>query len=664
MASASMVGHDDSGSKHRWGESKLVYMRKGHGKGAKANPGFDATQNTAGTQGRRESGIMGNLMEANGRTDAAAAASDGSSSLSRKQVSPNNADHDHDHGGDVPKESSAMPAVRGLAGLANIESRVTIKLEGYSKQEICELRRKLTSELEQVRGTFKKLEARELQMRGCSFSAGANTSYSASHFSGNDARNNGGKEVTSEVASGGAITPKEGRRESKPMRQLSISVVENNQAASDVAEKGKRTPKVNQYYRNSEFVLGKDKFPPSESKKAKSTGNKKVAQSKLYAREIIHQGDLSAQKFPNEVYKQCISLLSKLMKQKHGWVFNSPVDAEALGLHDYHTIIKKPMDLGTVKSKLEKNLYNSPTSFAEDIRLTFSNAMTYNPEGHDVHIWAKQSLQLFEDRWKSIYGEQFENKMNSRCGSGQMPGVGANVKKFPFQDLKKNLKKSGFAGGPSPTKLKPVNYPTSRTPTGKKPKAKDPHKRDMTYEEKQKLSANLQNLPAERLELIVQIIKKRNPSLCQQDEEIEVDIDTFDTETLWELDRFVTNYKKSLSKNKKKALLAQQAKIAIEHGLTRDKCPTVGSELPKKDKKGEQGQEEVEIDDNMPPSNCPPVEIEKDSGGASRSSSSSSSSSDSGSSSSDSDSGSSSGSESDACAAQSPHSGSKMIPQD
>ena len=43
--------------------------------------------------------------------------------------------------------------------------------------------------------------------------------------------------------------------------------------------------------------------------------------------------------------KMCRQLLTKLMKHKHGWVFNKPVDAAAFGLHDYHQIIKRPMDL-------------------------------------------------------------------------------------------------------------------------------------------------------------------------------------------------------------------------------------------------------------------------------------------------------------------------------
>lgn len=35
--------------------------------------------------------------------------------------------------------------------------------------------------------------------------------------------------------------------------------------------------------------------------------------------------------------------------QTYAWPFYKPVDADSLELHDYHDIIKKPMDLGSVK---------------------------------------------------------------------------------------------------------------------------------------------------------------------------------------------------------------------------------------------------------------------------------------------------------------------------
>ncbi|WMV08656.1 hypothetical protein MTR67_002041 [Solanum verrucosum] len=43
-----------------------------------------------------------------------------------------------------------------------------------------------------------------------------------------------------------------------------------------------------------------------------------------------------------------------------------------------------------------------------------------------------------------------------------------------------------------------------------------------------------------KLDAVVQIIKKRNSTFYQHDDEIEVDIDSVDAESFWELERFVT----------------------------------------------------------------------------------------------------------------------------
>jgi hypothetical protein len=60
------------------------------------------------------------------------------------------------------------------------------------------------------------------------------------------------------------------------------------------------------------------------------------------------------------------------------------------------------MDLGTIKAKLEKNIYFSKEEFAADVRLTFSNAMTYNPPTNDVHLMAKELNKLFDRKWKDM----------------------------------------------------------------------------------------------------------------------------------------------------------------------------------------------------------------------------------------------------------------------
>ena len=90
------------------------------------------------------------------------------------------------------------------------------------------------------------------------------------------------------------------------------------------------------------------------------------------------------------------------MSCKEGDDFLEPVDPVELGIPDYFDIIKTPMDFGTIKEKLG-NLHNyDDEKFAEDMRLVFNNAKTYNPEGHDVWNAANTLSELFERQWAKI----------------------------------------------------------------------------------------------------------------------------------------------------------------------------------------------------------------------------------------------------------------------
>ncbi|KAG0458162.1 hypothetical protein HPP92_023319 [Vanilla planifolia] len=77
-----------------------------------------------------------------------------------------------------------------------------------------------------------------------------------------------------------------------------------------------------------------------------------------------------------------------------------------------------------------------------------------------------------------------------------------------------------------------------------------PNSREMTAAEKGRLITNLQSLPEENLDIILQILRRRNLTLHQYGDQIEVEIDSVDTDTLWELH----------SKKKRKMELAGHAR--------------------------------------------------------------------------------------------------------
>ena len=90
-------------------------------------------------------------------------------------------------------------------------------------------------------------------------------------------------------------------------------------------------------------------------------------------------------------------LMRKLYEHRlNKGVFNKPVDAEALGLVDYHTIVTQPMDLGSVRWHLELGDYDDHVAFHRDLRLVFKNACAFNPKGHPIAEAAAELLKYVD----------------------------------------------------------------------------------------------------------------------------------------------------------------------------------------------------------------------------------------------------------------------------
>lgn len=308
--------------------------------------------------------------------------------------------------------------------------------------------------------------------------------------------------------------------------------------------------------------------PKHQKKSSKTSGTKRPLPTMSNGKELKRSNSENG-----NLMKTCSQILTKLMKHKHGWIFNKPVDVVGMNLHDYYDIVKRPMDLGSVKSKLSKDAYESPFDFAADVRLTFKNAMTYNPRGHDVHAMAEQLLTRFEELFRPV-GEVLEEEdrryrgyqeeLHQASSWNHSEAERTVVKKDSSKQIVKkpeSIKAPSSSSNPpmmqsqSPVKTpSPLRAPPVKPVKQPKPRAKDPNKREMTLEEKHKLGIGLQSLPPEKMEQVVQIIKKRNGHLKQDGDEIELDIEAVDTETLWELDRLVTNWKKMMSKIKRQGL--------------------------------------------------------------------------------------------------------------
>ncbi|NXM63581.1 BRDT protein, partial [Illadopsis cleaveri] len=88
-------------------------------------------------------------------------------------------------------------------------------------------------------------------------------------------------------------------------------------------------------------------------------------------------------------------VMRAMWRHNFSWPFHQPVDAAALNLPDYYTIIKKPMDLGTIKKRLEHNYYTRAAECIEDFKTMFWNCYMYNKPGDDIVFMAEELEKVF-----------------------------------------------------------------------------------------------------------------------------------------------------------------------------------------------------------------------------------------------------------------------------
>ncbi|KAG0486955.1 hypothetical protein HPP92_009050 [Vanilla planifolia] len=119
-----------------------------------------------------------------------------------------------------------------------------------------------------------------------------------------------------------------------------------------------------------------------------------------------------------ELMRQFGTILRQISQHKWAWPFMEPVDVKGLGLHDYHEIIKRPMDFSTIRNQMEAKDgtgYKNVSDIYADARLVFTNAMTYNDERNDIHVMAKTLLAKLEEKWLLLWPKVVEEEKRQKA---------------------------------------------------------------------------------------------------------------------------------------------------------------------------------------------------------------------------------------------------------
>ncbi|KAM8702997.1 hypothetical protein ACLKA7_005354 [Drosophila subpalustris] len=92
------------------------------------------------------------------------------------------------------------------------------------------------------------------------------------------------------------------------------------------------------------------------------------------------------------------SALGIIWKSRLSYYFRYPVDAVRLGIPDYHKVIRYPMDLATIRQRLQNNYYWQADEAMDDFELIIDNCLEFNEEGTEVHAAGKELREAFHQR--------------------------------------------------------------------------------------------------------------------------------------------------------------------------------------------------------------------------------------------------------------------------
>ncbi|XP_063795974.1 bromodomain testis-specific protein isoform X2 [Pseudophryne corroboree] len=315
----------------------------------------------------------------------------------------------------------------------------------------------------------------------------------------------------------------------------------------------------------------------------------------------------------SEQLKHCNNVLNEMMSQKYAscaWPFYKPVDSASFNLPGYSDMMNCPIDLGTIRDKMETGQYKDTREFASDVRLMFMNCYKNNPPDNEVVNLARKLQDAFEILFAKIPDEPVNNATYPQTllgrykpSSSESSSTSSSDSSSDSEDeraqqlalLQEQLKVvheqlKALAEGPTPKskkkkskkdnkkkklkeKKKQLKKKTSQNLKKKKKKQKDlkkksvlndskkkkklpvsedeDHSKPMTYDEKRQLSLDINKLPGDKLGRIVHIIQSREVSLRDSNpQEIEIDFETLKPSTLRHLERYVMN---SLRKRPKKS---------------------------------------------------------------------------------------------------------------
>lgn len=285
------------------------------------------------------------------------------------------------------------------------------------------------------------------------------------------------------------------------------------------------------------FALGPEGLPVIRRDSANADGRPKRSIHPP-KRDLPYSTKPKKKKYQWEL-RFCQEVLEELYKPKHQAIaiaFYYPVDPVALNIPTYHSVIKHPMDMSTIKAKLNTGQYENAKEFHSDVKLMFKNCYRFNLEGDPIYLAGKSLEDIFDKKWngKQEYLAKHEPPQEHNSESSEEDSdeeaeesdedmekisllqrqIAEMSRQVEMIQKKKKTPpaKKGSKSGKSGAK-KDSKKSGSKKEKKSKSLSKVEKSRNITYHEKQIISNGISSLPDKKMQEALGIIQQNVPAL-------------------------------------------------------------------------------------------------------------------------------------------------------
>lgn len=84
-------------------------------------------------------------------------------------------------------------------------------------------------------------------------------------------------------------------------------------------------------------------------------------------------------------------LHAQISAHRNGTIFHHPIKPSEAP--DYRDIVKRPMDLKTIKNRVRDGSISTSREYQRDIYLMLANSLMYNRPNSDIYVMAEEVIQ-------------------------------------------------------------------------------------------------------------------------------------------------------------------------------------------------------------------------------------------------------------------------------